>query len=130
MIKFNNRYTIENGDSLTFVQEANGKVNGTYKNGTIAGSLEGNVLKATFHNTKANASGLMEITFRERGFDAKWKAGLDPGPMRGKWVGTLEDEGLVNEINNDNASAKNGNQETTIELENNLLDFIMLKNET
>ncbi|MFN6037357.1 MAG: hypothetical protein ACK452_02730, partial [Bacteroidota bacterium] len=57
--------------------------------GKLTGTLEGNLLKATFHNTKANATGLMEISFHENGFDAKWKSGLEPGPMRGKWEGKL-----------------------------------------
>jgi hypothetical protein len=32
----------------------------------------------------------MEITFHENGFSAKWKSGLEPGPMKGKREGILE----------------------------------------
>jgi hypothetical protein len=56
----------------------------------MTGFLEGNVFTGTFHNTKVNATGLIEITFHESGFDAKWKSGLEPGRMNGKWVGKIE----------------------------------------
>jgi len=89
MIKLNTPYTIENGDNVIFTEGKKGTINGTYSDATLTGILEGNLLKATFHNTKVNATGLMEITFHENGFDAKWKNGLEPGPMRGKWIGDL-----------------------------------------
>jgi hypothetical protein len=93
MIKLNTPYTIENGkDQVSFTEGKKGSINGTYGDGTLSGTLEGNVLNATFHNKKANASGLMEITFTENGFTAKWKNGLEPGPMRGKWEGKLNAE--------------------------------------
>jgi hypothetical protein len=47
------------------------------------------VLSATFHNTAINEVGLIELTFNENGFEGKWKKGLEPGPMRGKWSGKL-----------------------------------------
>lgn len=89
MIKLNTPYTIENGDNVIFTEGKKGTINGTYSDATLTGTLEGNLLKATFHNKKVNATGLMEITFHESGFDAKWKKGLAPGPMRGKWEGLL-----------------------------------------
>jgi hypothetical protein len=92
MIKLNTPYTIENGkDQVSFTEGKKGSINGTYGDGTLSGTLEGNVLNATFHNKKANASGLMEITFTENGFTAKWKNGLEPGPMRGKWEGIIHE---------------------------------------
>ena len=90
MIKLNTPYTIENGDNVIFTEGKKGTINGTYSDATLTGILEGDLLKATFHNTKVNATGLMEITFHENGFDAKWKSGLEPGPMRGKWEGQLK----------------------------------------
>ena len=90
MIKLNTAYTIENGDTVTFTEGKKGTINGAYKDATLTGAFDGNVLKATFHNTKVNATGLMEITFHENGFDAAWKKGLELGPMRGKWEGILE----------------------------------------
>jgi len=90
MIKLNTAYTIDNGDTVTFTEGKKGTINGAYKDATLTGAFDGNVLKATFHNTKVNATGLMEITFHENGFDASWKKGLEPGPMRGKWEGILE----------------------------------------
>lgn len=90
MIKLNTAYNIDNGDTVTFTEGKKGTINGAYKDATLKGAFDGNVLKATFHNTKINATGLMEITFHENGFDAKWKKGLEPGPMRGKWEGILE----------------------------------------
>jgi len=89
MIKLNTPYTIENGDNVIFTEGKKGTINGTYSDATLTGILEGNLLKATFHNTKVNATGLMEITFHENGFDAKWKNGKEPGPMRGMWEGKI-----------------------------------------
>jgi hypothetical protein len=90
MIKLNTVYTIDNGaNSVVFTEGKKGSVTGTHNEGTMTGFLEGNVFTGTFHNTKVNASGLIEITFHESGFDAKWKNGMEPGPMRGKWVGDL-----------------------------------------
>ena len=90
MIKLNTVYSIDNGaNSVVFTEGKKGSITGTHKDGTMTGFLEGNVFTGTFHNTKVNASGLIEITFHESGFDAKWKNGMEPGPMRGKWVGEL-----------------------------------------
>jgi len=57
--------------------------------GTLNGILSNNVLKGTYHNSMNNSSGLIEFTFTEEGFNCKWKQGLEPGPMRGKWQGIL-----------------------------------------
>jgi len=62
---------------------------GEYSDGTLTGTITGNMLKATFHNKKSNGAGLIEFIFNENGFNAKWKQGLEPGPMRGKWQGFL-----------------------------------------
>jgi hypothetical protein len=108
MIKLNTPYTIENGDKVIFTEEKKGTINGTYSDATLTGTLEGNVLKATFHNTKVNATGLIEIAFHENGFDAKWKNGLEPGPMKGKWKGALQ----------------NSSQETIFSFNNSTQEFI------
>ena len=90
MINFNTIYTINNGqESIEFKEGKGGTVTGEYNDGSLTGTLEGNFLKATYHNKKTNGAGLIEITFHEKGFDAKWKQGLEPGPMRGKWEGVL-----------------------------------------
>ena len=97
MIKLNTVYSIDNGvNSVVFTEGKKGSITGAHNEGTMTGFLEGNVFTGTFHNTKVNATGLIEITFHESGFDAKWKNGMEPGPMRGKWVGEL----LNNSINN------------------------------
>ncbi len=96
MIQLNTTYIIDNdSDKVIFSDGDNESITGTYKDGTISGILEGNVLKATFHNTKVNVSGLMEITFNKNGFDAKWKKGLEPGPMKGRWSGKLIDSEVL-----------------------------------
>ena len=90
MIKLNTPYHVaEENVSVTFTEVKNGTITGTYNNSTLTGTLEGNVLSATFHNIKVNAVGLIELTFNENGFEGKWKKGLEPGPMRGKWSGKL-----------------------------------------
>ena len=99
MIQLNTPYKLENGDHVIFTEGKKGTINGKHSEATLTGTIEGNVLKATFHNTKVNASGLMEITFHENGFNAKWKSGLEPGPMKGKWNGVLVNQN-ENEIQN------------------------------
>jgi hypothetical protein len=90
MIKFNKKYTINNGqESIVFKEGKANTITGEYNDGTLTGTLEGNVLKATFHNKKTNGAGLIEFAFTENGFSAKWKQGLEAGPMRGKWMGKL-----------------------------------------
>jgi hypothetical protein len=95
MLKIGEAYSINNGQgSIVFTEGNKGTINALYTikgnkgEGKINGTLDGNVLKGTFHVDAA--AGLIEFTFREDGFDAKWKQGLEPGPMRGKWVGDFK----------------------------------------
>ncbi len=91
MINYNEKYIINNGqDSIVFTQGNENTVNGQYSAGTITGTIDDNVLKGTFYNQKSNSAGLIELTFQENSFIAKWKQGLEPGPMRGKWNGKLK----------------------------------------
>jgi len=106
MLKFNENYSINNGEgSIIFSEGKKGTVNATYEikgkkdTGTINGTLDGNILKGTYHNKIGNSTGLIEFTFNETGFDAKWKQGLEPGPMRGKWKGALSAETRKEEKN-------------------------------
>jgi hypothetical protein len=93
MIKLNTLYHVaEENVTVTFTEVKNGAITGTYPNATLTGTLEGNVLSATFHNSAVNAVGLIELTFNENGFEGKWKNGLEPGPMRGKWSGECVSE--------------------------------------
>jgi hypothetical protein len=96
MLQLNTVYSIDNGaNSVIFTEGKKGSITGTHNEGTLTGFLEGNILKGTFHNSKVNASGLIEITFHENGFDAKWKQGMEPGPMRGKWQGLITSNSLL-----------------------------------
>ena len=106
MIVLNSNYKIEGSNTcITFSQENENHITGIYDNGTVTGILEGNLLTATFHNNVENVNGLMEIVFYQNGFDAKWKSGLEPGPMRGKWKGLLG-EASSSEIQNDASMKK------------------------
>lgn len=90
MIKFNETYSINDGqDSIVFTEGKANTISGKYNSGTLTGNLDGNLLKATYHNQKNNSAGLIEFEFNENGFIAKWKQGLEEGPMRGKWQGKL-----------------------------------------
>lgn len=92
MIELNSTYKIEGSDTkITFSQNEDKTISGIYNDGTVIGTLEGNTLKATFHNEVENMDGLMEIIFHQNGFEAKWKTGIEPGPMRGKWKGVLSE---------------------------------------
>lgn len=106
MIELNSTYKIEGSDTkITFSQNEDKTISGIYNDGTVNGTLEGNTLKATFHNEVENMDGLMEIIFHQNGFDAKWKTGIEPGPMRGKWKGLLG-EASSSEIQNDASMKK------------------------
>ena len=98
MIQFNNEYFISNSQgTIVFTEGKQGTINATYKisgkndAGFINGTLVGNTLKGTYHNTLKNSTGLIELVFSKNGFNAKWKQGLKPGPMRGKWLGKIKD---------------------------------------
>ena len=98
MIQLNTVYSIDNGaNSVVFTEGKKGSITGTHNDGTMTVFQEGNVFKGTFHNTKVNATGLIEVTFHKSGFDAKWKNGMEPGPMRGKWVGKLNGDSIKSE---------------------------------
>ena len=102
MIKFNEEYTINKGqESIQFKEGKGNTVTGEYNDGRLTGTIDGNLLKGTFHNKKSNGAGLIEIIFHENGFDAKWKQGLEPGPMRGKWEGKLYSESLKSSENDE-----------------------------
>lgn len=106
MIELNSTYKIEGSDTkITFSQNEDKTISGIYNDGTVNGTLEGNTLKATFHNEVENMDGLMEIIFHQNGFDGKWKTGIEPGPMRGKWKGLLG-EASSSEIQNDASMKK------------------------
>lgn len=109
MIKFNETYTVNNGqESIVFKEGKGNTISGEYNDGTLTGKLEGDVLKATFHNKKTNGAGLIEFEFNENGFNGKWKQGLEPGPMKGKWKGVLQ----------------NSSQETISSFNNSTQEFI------
>jgi len=96
-MRFNGKYLINNGNqSIVFKEGKGNTITGEYNDGTLTGTMEENVLKATFHNKKNNSAGLIEITFNENGFAAKWKEGLEAGPMRGKWKGLLNNNSMLN----------------------------------
>jgi hypothetical protein len=91
MLKLNTPYLADEKE-IVFQQNNDGTINSSYADGTIEGKMEGNTLKAIFHNPKVNVSGIMEITFHETGFAGKWKKGMEPGPMKGKWNGEIQQE--------------------------------------
>ena len=99
MIKYNETYRINNGkETIVFRTGNDNIVTGEYNSGTITGTLVGNVLKGTYENKKNKDVGLINFEFHENGFDAQWKTGLEPGPMRGKWIGTNEADVKKNEV--------------------------------
>ena len=101
MIKYNETYRINNGkETIVFSTGNDNSVTGEYNSGTITGTLVGNVLKGTYENKKNKDVGLINFEFHENGFDAQWKTGLEPGPMRGKWKGLIG----IDEKPNDNAA--------------------------
>lgn len=102
MIKFNETYSINDGQgTIVFKDAGNNKVEATYEikgnkvPGNVSGKLEGNILKSIFQVNEAK--GLMDFSFSENGFEAKWKKGVEEGPMKGKWTGSLKSVGNITE---------------------------------
>lgn len=94
MIRFNEKYTINNGKGeIIFSDDSNETITAKYtidgqqSTGTISGVLRENLVQGTFQ--VENTVGLMEISFHENEFAAKWKIGTEPGPMKGKWIGKI-----------------------------------------
>jgi hypothetical protein len=55
MIQFNETYIINNGqESIVFKEGKGNTITGEYNDGTLMGTMDGDVLKATFHNRKTN----------------------------------------------------------------------------
>ena len=98
MIKFNETYSINDGQgTIVFKDAGNNKVEATYEikgnkvPGNVSGKFEGSTLKAIYQVNEAK--GLMDFIFSKNGFEAKWKKGVEEGPMKGNWTGKiLEDE--------------------------------------
>jgi hypothetical protein len=91
MIQYNIKYDLNNGQGwISFEKAGEGFVSAQYNRGTIQGHWDGDKLKGQFIDTVSNGKGLIEFSFNETGFEAKWKAGIEEGPMKGKWVGKLE----------------------------------------
>jgi hypothetical protein len=109
MIKLNEEYSINSDQgTIVFAEGNKGTVNAEYEiqgnkgKGKINGTLQNNVLTGTFHVDAA--TGLIQFTFIENGFDAKWKQGIEPGPMKGKWTGSLNSQSESNQSINEKTS--------------------------
>ena len=91
MIKFNEKYDLNNGQGwVSFESAGEGFVSAQYNRGTIHGHWDGEKLKGQFIDTVSEGKGLIEFIFSETGFEAKWKSGIEEGPMKGRWSGELE----------------------------------------
>ncbi len=61
---------------------------GTYQeNGTLKGEFINNTFKGQWENK--DLEGLVEFTITNDKLEGNWKKGLEPGPMKGKWEGSL-----------------------------------------
>ena len=61
---------------------------GTYQeNGTLKGEFINNTFKGQWENK--GLEGLVEFTITDDKLEGNWKKGLEPGPMKGKWEGSL-----------------------------------------
>jgi hypothetical protein len=67
-----------NGTSATGTYQENGQISGQYVNNTFKGKWSNKGLE-----------GLVEFTVSGTNLDGFWKKGLEAGPMKGKWTGTL-----------------------------------------
>ena len=100
MIKLNTVYKAGKQE-VKFQEKEPGIIYSEYGHETVEGKMEGNILKAIFHNKKVNVTGLMELTFHESGFDGRWKKGIEPGELKQKWNAVLvEDKNPANDSKN------------------------------
>ena len=101
MIQFEKNYDINDGNgSVTFKKVDDLTVEAVYNLGTIKATWNGEILKGTFIDNVSNGQGLIEFIFNENGFDAKWKAGIEKGPMKSKWIGIFDKKTSYNIYNN------------------------------
>jgi len=64
------------------------EASGTFqKNGTLSGEFINNTFKGQWENN--GMEGLVEFTITDNKLEGSWKVGIEPGPMRGKWEGSL-----------------------------------------
>lgn len=78
--------------------------NGKYQeNGTLSGEYTDNVFKGVWHNK--GLSGLIEFSIIDGKLDGRWKKGIEPGPMKSKWEGTIIElkkvENIISIIDNE-----------------------------
>jgi hypothetical protein len=112
MIHYSKKYSINNDQGfIVFEENKQGTIIGTYEisnqpiPGLVNGTMEDGVLKGTYHNKSNNSVGLIEFSFSANSFSAKWKQGIDPGPMRGKWTGSLIEDGNIGENKTESTNA-------------------------
>ena len=90
MIQFEKTYDINDGNgTVTFKKVDDLTVEAVYNRGTIKGTWDGETLKGSFIDNVSNGNGLIHFTFNDNGFEAKWKSGLEEGPLKGKWFGKI-----------------------------------------
>lgn len=90
MIQFNKEYVINNDKGVVRFEKINKNIIcGVYFRGTITAKWDGETLKGTFYDAVGDGFGRIEFNFNTNGFEAKWKGGLDEGPMRGQWTGKI-----------------------------------------
>ena len=80
-----------NFGTINLTVESDGYAMGQYQDGGI---LEGDFIDGEFKGEWRNKGmeGLVQFTVLDGQLNGSWKKGLDKGPMRGKWEGTLIDE--------------------------------------
>ena len=99
MIQFEKNYDINDGNgSVTFKKVDDLTVEAVYNRGTIKAKWDGDILKGIYTDKVSNGYGLINFSFNENTFEAKWKAGTEEGPMKGKWKGKLENNRSENSI--------------------------------
>lgn len=64
---------------------------GTYQeNGTLKGEFINNTFKGQWENK--GMEGLVEFTITDDKLEGNWKKGLEPGTMKGKWIGEIVED--------------------------------------
>jgi uncharacterized protein involved in tellurium resistance len=125
MIKYNTEYYINNNiGTVKFIQINKNIIAGIYFRGTITAKWDGEILKGKFYDAIGDGEGLIEFHFNEIGFNAKWKGGLNEGPMKGKWRGSLT------KTNENDIKLKNKKEVSIIEDLSNLVIELMWSNST
>jgi hypothetical protein len=99
---------------------------GTYQeNGTLKGEFVNNTFKGQWENK--GMEGLVEFAIIDNKLEGNWKKGIDPGPMKGKWEGSLIENKQTAENKSESFDQNDDNPIKDYLIQNSGKDFTLYK---